>query len=267
MTRYEPLDRHRQDWEDLSRLDPLWAILSYRRRKFGRWDEAEFFATGEQQVVELLGRCQRLGRPRGREAVLDFGCGVGRLAPALAGRFGRYLGVDISAGMVDRARELHASRPNCAFVTSPDGSLQGVTGPDVPGPDADGPVAAGFDLVLSYYVLQHLPDPALVEGYVEAFLSSLAPEGLAVFQLPGHISRPETVVHDTRRGLYRAMRRSGLDETFLFRRLHVFPMAMHSLPEPEVAAMVGRLGGRLLDVDSGPWGMGRRNCVYYATRD
>lgn len=249
------LDSHRQDWEALSRLDPLWAVLSYRRHKFGRWDPEAFLATGERQVSDLLRRCGRLDRPGVRRAALDFGCGVGRLAPALAARFGRYVGVDISEGMISRARELHADRPNCEFVTSPDGSL----GP-LPGPGS-----GGFDLVVSYYVLQHLPDPALVGEYVEAFLARLAPDGLLVFQLPDHISRPETLVHDARRGLYRLLRRRGLDEAVLFRRLHVFPMAMHCLPTDDVVAMVERLGGRVLEIESGPWGMGRRNAVYYVT--
>ncbi len=249
------LDSHRQDWEDLSRLDPLWAILSFRRHKFGRWDEAAFLATGERQVADLLQRCDHLGRPGARAAVLDFGCGVGRLAPGLAERFDRYVGVDISRGMISRARALHADRPNCAFVTSADGSVEAVTGAH----------PAVFDLVVSYYVLQHLPDPALIAGSVEAFLSRLAPDGLLVFQLPDRISRPESLVHDARRGLYRFLRRRGLDEAFLFRRLHVFPMAMHSVPTDTVVAMVTHLGGRVLDVDSGPWGMGRRNAVYYVS--
>lgn len=249
------LETHRQDWEDLSRLDPLWAILSYRRQKFGRWNTDDFLATGERQVSELMQRGDRTGHPAGRAAALDFGCGVGRLAPALAERFGCYVGIDISEGMVERARQLHAGRANCEFATSADGSLGGVAAAS-PG---------RFDLVVSYYVLQHLPDPALVAGYLEAFLGLLAPGGLLVVQLPGRISRPETMVHDARRGLYRLLRRSGLDEAFLFRRLHVFPMSMHSVPQGDVVAIIEHLGGLVLDVQSAPWGMGRRNCVYYVT--
>ncbi len=39
------LKRHKQDWEDLGTVDPLWAIHSQPNRKFGKWDINEFFTT------------------------------------------------------------------------------------------------------------------------------------------------------------------------------------------------------------------------------
>ena len=49
---------------------------------------------------------------------MDFGCGVGRLTRELSGRFERYVGVDISAGMIERAEQLNAEVPNCTFLVN-----------------------------------------------------------------------------------------------------------------------------------------------------
>ena len=96
-------ERHRQDWEHLAEIDPLWAVLTLRGRKGGRWDVDEFFATGEAEVGHVISIAETLGRPARAERALDFGCGVGRLTRALGARFESALGVDISAGMVDQA--------------------------------------------------------------------------------------------------------------------------------------------------------------------
>ena len=93
----------------------MWAILSYKDGKYGRWDEEEFFRHGVERIDEFLGHGATLGRPAGHEAALDFGCGVGRLSRALASHFDQVTGVDISETMIGRARELNAAIPNVEF--------------------------------------------------------------------------------------------------------------------------------------------------------
>src|SRR4051794_14384082 len=80
--RVSGIEKHHDDWEQLAELDPMWAILSSPERRFGGWDEAEFFATGDQEVARLLARIDELGGLNGRAAALDFGCGVGRVSRA-----------------------------------------------------------------------------------------------------------------------------------------------------------------------------------------
>lgn len=53
-------------------------------------------------VAQAVGR--HAGEPRGDRAVLDAGCGTGLCAPLLAPWAGRLVGVDLSAGMLARAR-------------------------------------------------------------------------------------------------------------------------------------------------------------------
>src|SRR5438034_9687481 len=97
--------RHVRDWEELAELDPLWAVLSDPGRSGGRWPIDEFFATGEGEVSGALDVAANLGRPQEFEQALDFGCGLGRLTRALAGRFRRCVGGDVSPRMIVRARE------------------------------------------------------------------------------------------------------------------------------------------------------------------
>jgi ubiquinone/menaquinone biosynthesis C-methylase UbiE len=82
---------------------------------------------------------------QGSSAVLDIGCGPGDLLLRMA-RFagrGRFVGLDLSAGMVARALELRAGQPVHFLV----GDAQLL-------PFADGT----FDLVMARHVLYHVPD-------------------------------------------------------------------------------------------------------------
>lgn len=79
-------------------------------------------------------------RLTGRETVLDFGCGVGRLSTWLAAQAKRVIGVDLCHEMLDKAREMSAA-PNIDYVLS-----DGLTIP------LD---AGSVDLVISVTVLQY----------------------------------------------------------------------------------------------------------------
>src|SRR5437763_12953662 len=106
---------HHRDWEELGKLDPLWAVLTFSDKRFGRWTPEEFFATGRVKIDSIMASAARLGFPCSRESVLDFGCGVGRLTRALSAYFGRCTGLDISDNMLAAARELNAALANCEF--------------------------------------------------------------------------------------------------------------------------------------------------------
>src|SRR4051812_29520552 len=125
-------------WEDLGRLDPLWAISTQQGTKHNRWKLNEFFASGKRQVREIVSNAASLGLLQNRGSALDFGCGVGRLTAALSEAFSKAIGIDISAPMIARARELC---PACDFIVN--------TSNDLP------LSSASVDLVLTLIVLQH----------------------------------------------------------------------------------------------------------------
>jgi SAM-dependent methyltransferase len=242
----------RRDWEAIASLDPYWAVLSEPDRKHGRWDEAEFFATGEQEVTERLAVADELGLPRGYGEALDFGCGLGRTARALAARFDRCVGLDITVAMLERARELNAHFGNLDFVRA-DGSE--------PLPFAD----RRFDLVYSSIVLQHLPSAAAARAAIGELARVTAPGGLLCFQLPTALGF--AIRLQPRRTAYKALRAVRVPERVLYERLGLHPIRMLALPRAEVEPMLARGG---LDLRAfNEWrdpDYGFSSALYYASR-
>ena len=244
-----------RDWDELAELDPYWVICTAPDKRFGGWRPDDFFATGEAEIEEVLGEAQELGRPQRREVALDFGCGLGRLTRALAERFESCVGVDISERMVEGARECNAHLDNCSFQVN--------SGVDLSQFDD-----ARFDLVYTSIVLQHVPERAAIDSYIGEFVRVLRPGGLLVFQLPSHI--PRLFRLQWRRRLYLALRRVGFSPGFLYRRLHVFPIAMSHVPEPEILSLLKARGASVLRTRSyrarGIANAGVRSTRYFATR-
>jgi SAM-dependent methyltransferase len=226
--RADVLERHKQEWEELAKVDPLWAILTSADRRGGRWELAEFFDTGEAEISEVLKAADDLGDPVRRERALDFGCGVGRLSRPLAERFRECVGLDISEGMVKLARELNEDRPNCRFVVNA-------------APDLGLLESESFDFVYSSLVLQHMPSVEMVEAYVAEFLRILRPGGLAVFQALSHI--PLALRLQPRRRVYAFLRSLGLSEQLLMMKMKLTPARGLAVPVSEMRAIIERHGG------------------------
>jgi SAM-dependent methyltransferase len=238
---------HGRDWEELATLDPLWAILSDPKRRFGNWQLEEFFRTGEEEIVLLMKKAEHLGLPRTKWRAIDFGCGVGRLTRALHAYFPECHGVDIADSMVKAARRLN---PACHFRQGSD--LRSF-------PDGYG------DFIYSTLVLQHQPDQRSVIRIVRDMLRTLAPDGLLVFQMP--LSLPWRNRLQWRRRIYRALRRVGLSHTILYHRLNLNPIRMIAMPRSTVQAVIGAEGGRLLQVEQRGLTGGSVSGMYYCSKD
>ena len=136
-------------------------------------DMAAFFEGGHQTVRSALDGAPAL--PMRAEVALEIGSGLGRVVRSLADRFDRVIGIDISEEMVTRAREL-VDHPGVEFRLGDGASLAGVDD-------------ASVDLVLSFTVFQHIPDPRVIDAYLAEAGRVLRPGGVLVFQwnnLPGH---------------------------------------------------------------------------------
>ena len=220
-------------WTKLGDEDPMWAVLTDKGKR-GRWDPAEFLATGVDEIGAVLARLDELGLDAARGRALDFGCGAGRLSHGLAtSGFTEVLGCDISPTMLEKAREIVPDEA-CRFVQ--------VIGTDLSAVETD-----SVDLVYSCRVLQHMP-PALAHGYVREFWRVARPGGLVVFQMPTQPSAspagrvlgalPVPVARILRRG-----------------------MEMHGTPEADVRRLVESLGARVVaadpDTSAGPRWDGR----------
>jgi SAM-dependent methyltransferase len=217
---------HRREWEVIASLDPYWAVLSEPGRKYNRWEEDEFFATGRREVADRLAFAAKLGLPGGRRRALDFGCGLGRTARELARHFDHCVGLDISEAMLAGARELNAHVDNLEFIRA-DGS-EPLALPD-----------DGFDAVYSSIVLQHLPGRAAVHAALGELARVTAPAGCLCFQLPLALGLGRL---QPRRTAYRALRRLRVPERQLYDRLGLHPMRMLAMPRSEVVSILCAAG-------------------------
>jgi len=246
------LASHKVDWEDLAELDPLWSILTCPETQHNRWDKDEFFRTGEEEIQSLMENADHLGFPLSKGQALDFGCGVGRLTRALAKRFQRCCGVDISERMVAMARELNASFPNCEFLSNDR-------------PDLSTFPSDSFDLVYTARVLQHLPGRSRVERLIRELFRVVRPEGLLVFQLPSYIDLRRRL--QPRRRLYQILKRLGGNKATLYKKMGLFPMRMNFIREKDVISLLNGVGAKVLKAEAdslaGPLIESR---TYYATK-
>jgi SAM-dependent methyltransferase len=246
------MTRQRRDWDELGRLDAFWAILSDPTKRHGRWDIADFMATGQREIDEMIVRAKRWNLPQQLETALDFGCGVGRLTRALAGHFASVTGVDISDVMVSRARALNADSPGCTFEVLPESGLTAMPN-------------RAFDCIYSRIVLQHIRDKKLTEAYIREFVRLLAGGGLLVFQLPSRVPVRRRV--QVRPTLYSTLRFLGVPESTLYRGLGLHPIWMRSIPESTVVRILTSSGATVLDVERAELGKtGIQDRTYWVTR-
>ena len=79
-------------------------------------EDKDYYARGRMQWV--AGRLRALGIAV-PETVLDFGCGLGNATPLFLDLLGarRVVGVDVSDGLLERAREAFAGEPRASFHT------------------------------------------------------------------------------------------------------------------------------------------------------
>jgi len=154
-----------------------------------------FLESGRQLVDRVLARAEALGLAHRGNDALDVGCGPGRLSRALADRYLRVVGVDIAPAMIDLARTLTGLDDRCTFKLIDEPDLR--AWPD-----------DRFDLVLSAYVVQHLPF-WLASSYLTEMVRVTRPGGTLVVQFHGGIVPrilgwlPQDLVAEFRRWLRR----------------------------------------------------------------
>lgn len=126
---------------------------------------ADHFPSTEPEQASDLAMIDRFLAllPRPRPRVLDAGCGTGRMLPLLAAGGCEASGIDLSPGMIERARRDHPT-----FDVRV-GSLAALPYPD-----------AAFDGLFYWYSTIHTPDADLPAVLSEA-RRVLKPGGLALF--------------------------------------------------------------------------------------
>jgi ubiquinone/menaquinone biosynthesis C-methylase UbiE len=183
----------------------------------------------------LFGQLSLVGVSPDLDRALDFGCGLGRLSFALAERFSRIDGVDISSAMIAGAERRNRLGDRCRFHVYDGHDLTMF-------PDST------FSFVTSLITLQHVP-PTAAEHYLTELVRVLRPGGVLAVQIPAaKAALPPWPVWAKQLGrswLTRAVRRPPT-------------MKMHAMSSDRVAAVLSAAGAdvhaALSDQRAGDWG-------------
>lgn len=135
--------------------------------------EEKFIASGKYDAEKILWDLPAFNS--NTDAVLEIGCGIGRLLRAMNDHFATLYGVDISSEMIQRAREWLREYPKVQLVQTPGNDLRMFKNNE-------------FDFVYSYITFQHIPSYKLVTHYIAEAQRVLKPGGYFRFQVERSLS-------------------------------------------------------------------------------
>lgn len=152
------MNKQKDLWERLAKKNPRYFINSDKGRSI---TEEQFRESGESAYQKLVAQDELL---KGRESILDFGCGTGRLTEFMAKDFKKVIGVDISATMIAQGKDRLKDLKNVEFFE--------IDGQSIPIPDNS------IDFVFSYLVFQHIKEREMVENAFKDIYRVLSPGGI-----------------------------------------------------------------------------------------
>ncbi|WP_158264898.1 class I SAM-dependent methyltransferase [Blastopirellula marina] len=162
-----------QAWKQWGEVDPYFGVMTEEKFRAGNLNDQsrqEFFQSGQQMVDHVLEMCRGHVRPDfDPKTVLDYGCGVGRMAISFARGAESVTGIDVSEGMLTEATA------NTKQMGADNVRLLRIEGSTLP-------VQEKFDLVHCYIVLQHIP-PQHGLGIFQQLIDSIAPGGIGAIQM------------------------------------------------------------------------------------
>jgi SAM-dependent methyltransferase len=159
-----------REWERWGSLDPYFGVITspeFRRQNLDEAAKERFFASGKDHVDHIMRTCrQRIDQAFQPRRTLDFGCGVGRVAFALASVSDTVVGLDVSESMLREAENnrIRRSVANVSFHSSND-LLSTIDGT--------------FDFIHSFIVFQHL-EPLRARTIFARLLERLESGGIFV---------------------------------------------------------------------------------------
>lgn len=242
--------KHKNNWEKLGELDPLWAVLSDNSKRFNSWNIEEFLSTGLSEVENVFSIMKELNIGQNRGVMLDFGCGVGRLARHWLKHFDKYIGSDISSNMLERAKKINQDL-EVDFLEN--------------GEDLKIFEDNKFDFIYSGIVLQHMPNRETIKKYILEFKRVLKKDGVLVFQLPAEI--PWRFRLQPIRKAYSVLKFLGLSDDFLYNHLGLYPIKMNFVSENDMRNFLEKVGLKVVDVKQDTYcGPLVKSCTYYCQK-
>lgn len=176
-------------WDERARLNAPWYVDT--SLEYDDIDLDRFFETGRRIAAEAV---VRVSVDAPHELAVEIGCGLGRVAIALADRYDKVIAVDVSAEMLARAQK----HERVEYVLGDGSTLSGIED-------------ASADLVVTFTVFQHIPSVRVIERYIEEAGRVLRPGGSFVFQWS---NEPGALRWRARRALLGTMHRLGRRERY-----------------------------------------------------
>lgn len=161
----------KRDWDERARENAKWVINTL---SLDQTDE-EFYLTGKRDFDGLI--LQELAlltdrRDSGSLRLLEIGCGIGRMTQHMAEIFGEVHGIDVSAEMIQLAKESFHKKANVHFHET--NGFDFTIFPD-----------NYFDLIFSAYVFQHIPNSEIIEANIRDAMRVLKPGSIFKFMTCG----------------------------------------------------------------------------------
>lgn len=151
-------ERMRREWEDRAKENARYYINVYEHEGF------DFQLSGCRDAFEVLGSMHK--QLREDMHIAEIGCGIGRMLPFFAMMFEQVHGVDVSPTMIEQGQARLKHLPNVTLHVGDGRTLTGI-------PDES------LDLVVSFQVLQHIPDKEVIRDYIADSFRALRPGGYA----------------------------------------------------------------------------------------
>src|ERR1700687_894308 len=159
-----------KEWIQWGEKDPLHGVASWpdsQRDGARPWTDDAFYNLGKSDWTDFRREWQSYGMDT--RAIVEIGCGAGRITRWLAEDFQAVHALDVSDGMISYARE-HVRSPNVTFHL--------VAGTKIPVPDAS------VTAVFSTHVFQHFDNQQIGREYLTECASVLAPGGSLMIHVP-----------------------------------------------------------------------------------
>ena len=213
-------ERIQKEWQILGESEPYWSVLSAEEFKRANLTNIEeFYQTGKEDLARIFATLQRNGIDYSKsKTCLEYGCGLGRVTLALAEKFDRVYGYDISASHLESAAA-YCSEQNISNI-----DFQHLNNLDrlknLP----------KVDFVYSVMVLQHNPPP-IIGIMIREMIKALNPGGAAMFQVP----------------TYRPNYSFSLSQ-YLEREVTESDIEMHVLPQRKIFEIIGQENGEIIEV-------------------
>lgn len=222
------LEDSRSYWNDLARLDAMWASLFDAQQPMQHHAIQDFFQTGMTVAERVLNWTNHYQIQRAD--VMELGCGIGRIIRHLAPHFERALGLDLSNEMIEQAKIINHGLRHLDFQVNVRPDLGNMTN-------------ECMDVVVCYNTFPFIPTPDMVHSYMKDMFRVLRPKGLLVIQTATHVPALQNALKPS---LFEAFKTLGLPDKVLYTTLKLYRHPMLVVSESDLQGLITQCGGRLL---------------------